>query len=154
MLFVLKPFQLVDLNQIEDDELKRKMWSGVMEFALKHIFERDMLPFLHDIAPTLKKLVHQGGDDFIGIVLQYIVESAEISDNQALIEFINTNISYEIGEKIMTAVEKWKQEGELEGEFKKSLQIAKAMLDAGSDPVFIVKVTELSISEVQALRDK
>ena len=114
--YFLKPFQLVDLNEIADEELKQHMWSGVMEFSLKHIFERDMLPFLREIAPTLKTLVHQGGDDFIGVVLQYIIESAEISDNDALIELINTNVSYEIGEKIMTPAEKWRQEGELRGE--------------------------------------
>ena len=42
------------------------------------------------------------GDDFIGIVLQYILEGAEISDKIALIELINTNISYEIGLQQLT----------------------------------------------------
>ena len=98
------------------------MWSGLMEFALKHIFERDALPFLRHIAPVLKKVLQQGGDDYIGIVLQYMVESAEISDNNALIEFINTDISYEIGDKIMTAVEKSRKEGELRGKIEGKLE--------------------------------
>ncbi len=32
-LYFLKPFQLVDLGQIADEELKQRHWSGIMEFA-------------------------------------------------------------------------------------------------------------------------
>ena len=140
------------------EELKQHMWSGVMEFSLKHIFERDMLPFLREIAPTLKTLVHQGGDDFIGVVLQYIIESAEISDNDALIELINTNVSYEIGEKIMTPAEKWRQEGELRGELRGKLEgkleLIKTMLSHGVEPAFIAKNTGVSMDEIKALQNK
>ena len=147
--YFLKPFQLVDLNEIKDEELKQQMWSGAMEFALKHIFERDMLPYLREIAPVFKKIVRQGGDDFIGIVLQYIIESAELSDKIAFIELINTNISYEIGEKIMTVKEQWKQEGEL----KSKMEIARRMLAEGSDLAFITKVTGLSIAQIRSLQN-
>jgi recombination-promoting nuclease RpnB len=41
--YFLKPFQLVDLGQIDDEKLKQYAWSGVMEFALKHIYARDIL---------------------------------------------------------------------------------------------------------------
>lgn len=50
--YFLKPFQLIDLGQIDDETLKQHAWSGVMEFVLKHIFARDMLPYLNDIAQT------------------------------------------------------------------------------------------------------
>ena len=32
--YFLKPFQLIDLGQIDDEILKQHVWSGVMEFAL------------------------------------------------------------------------------------------------------------------------
>ena len=44
-----------------------------MEFALKHIFARDILPWLKDIADTLHQLDNAGGRDFIAIVLQYLL---------------------------------------------------------------------------------
>ena len=47
--YFLKPFQLIDLARIEDEELKTHAWSGVMEFVMKHIFARDILPYLQDI---------------------------------------------------------------------------------------------------------
>jgi hypothetical protein len=42
--YFLKPFTLIDLNKIEDEELKQRSWAGVMELTLKYIFARDMLP--------------------------------------------------------------------------------------------------------------
>ncbi len=42
--YAFKPFLLIDLNTIEDEELKARLWSGAMEMALKHIFANDVLP--------------------------------------------------------------------------------------------------------------
>ena len=162
--FFLKPFKLIDLNKIEDHDLKKHMWSGLMEFSLKHIFARDLLPFLKDFAPVLRKLLQNDGANYIGIVLQYVIESAEINDNDALIEFINTNVSYEVGEQIMTAVEKWRQEGEIkgrqegrqEGEIKGrqegKFELIKAMLSNGVEPVFIAKTTGVPVQEIKILQ--
>jgi predicted transposase/invertase (TIGR01784 family) len=100
--YFLKPFQLLDLSKIDDEVLKQNVWSGIMTFVLKHIFERDMLPFLQDIASLLKKIDENDGQDLLGIVLQYIIERAELSDKNAFFELINANISYETGGEIMT----------------------------------------------------
>ena len=113
-----------------------------------------MLPCLREITPIFKKLLQQGGNDFIGVVLQYIIESAEISDKVALIELINTNISYEIGEKIMTAVEQWKQEGEFKGISDERNKIALRMLAEGSDISFVIKVTGLTTEQIKTLQKK
>ena len=43
--YFLKPFQLIDLGDIADETLKQQAWSGIMTFALKHIFARDVLPY-------------------------------------------------------------------------------------------------------------
>ena len=152
--YFLKPFLLIDLNDIQDEELKQHMWSGVMEFALKHVFARDMLPFLRDFTPIFKELIHQGGESLIGIVLQYAIETGEISDNDALIELINTDISYEIGDKVMNAVEKWRKEGELRGMIEGKIDLIKTMLSNGVDPVFIAKNTGVALEEIKALQNK
>lgn len=158
--YFLKPFQLLDLNQIEDEMLKQNTWSGIMAFVLKHIFARDMLPFLRDIAPLLKMVDQHNGRDFIGIVLQYILERAELSDEEAFFKLINTNLSHDIGEKIMSLAEKLRLEGELrgklegklEGEYLKSIEIALRMIEAGSDAAFIMKVTKLPLEKIKELQ--
>ena len=116
--YFLKPFQLIDLGQIDDETLKQHAWAGVMEFSLKHIFARDILPCLKDIADTLHQLDNAGGRDFIEIVLQYLLERGELSDKEAFFKLIDTQISHEVGEKIMSLAEQLKEEGKNEGKSK------------------------------------
>ncbi len=152
--YFLKPFQLIDLGQIDDETLKQHAWSGVMEFVLKHIFARDILPYLNDIAQTLHQLDEVGGRDFIEIVLQYLLERGELSDKDAFFKLIDTKISHEVGEKIMSLAEQLKEEGRLEGESQGRFEIAERMLAEGSDPVFVAKVTGLSLDKIKALQKK
>jgi len=146
--YFLKPFQLIDLGQIDDETLKQHAWSGVMEFALKHIFARDILPFLKDIADTLHQLDNAGGRDFIAIVLQYLLERGELSDKEAFFKLIDTQISHEVGEKIMSLAEQLKEEGRIE----KERELAKRMLDEGAEPAFVAKVTGLSLDKIKMMQ--
>jgi predicted transposase/invertase (TIGR01784 family) len=154
--FFLKPFQLIDLGCIEDETLKQHAWAGAMEFALKHIFSRDILPWLENIASLMHELDHSGGRDFIAIVLQYILERGEISDQSEFFKLIDTKISPEMGEQIMSLATKLKKEGLEEGLVKGIEQgkilIATRMLEEGSDPAFIIKVTGLSLDQIQKLQ--
>lgn len=158
--YFLKPFQLIDLGKIDDESIKQHAWSGVMEFALKHIFARDILPWLKNIAGTLNQLDKAGGRDFIAIVLQYLMERGELRDKDAFFKLIDTKISHEVGEKIMSLAEQLREEGrfegklegKLEGELKKGLEIARRMLEEGSDPLFVAKVTSLTLDEIKALQ--
>ncbi|MFT4058969.1 MAG: Rpn family recombination-promoting nuclease/putative transposase [Legionella sp.] len=146
--YFLKPFQLIDLGQIDDEVLKQHAWSGVMEFALKHIFARDILPWLKDIAERLHQLDNAGGRDFIAIVLQYLLERGELSDKEAFFKVIDTQISHEVGEKIMSLAEQLREEGKNQG----ILEIAGKMLKEGADPAFVAKVTGLSLDRIKTLQ--
>jgi predicted transposase YdaD len=119
-----------------------------MEFALKHIFARDILPFLKDIADTLHQRDNAGGRDFIAIVLQYLLERGELSDKEAFFKLIDTQISHEVGEKIMSLAEQLKEEGRIE----KEREIAKRMLDEGAEPAFVAKVTGLSLDKIKMMQ--
>jgi len=145
--YFLKPFQLIDLGQIDDEKLKQHAWSGVMEFALKHIFARDILPWLKDIADLLHQLDNSGGRDFIELVLQYLLERGELSDKNAFFKLIDTQISHEVGEKIMSLAEQLKEEGRADAMH----EVAKRMLAEGSDPVFVAKVTKLPLNKIKEL---
>ncbi|MBA2650536.1 MAG: Rpn family recombination-promoting nuclease/putative transposase [Legionella sp.] len=153
--FFLKPFHLIDLGCIEDETLKKHAWAGVMEFALKHIFSRDILPFLKNMTGLMHELDRSGGRDFLAIVLQYIIERGEISDKDEFFNLIDTKISPEVGEQIMSLAKELKEEGRLEGrlegELNKEREIAKRLLKEESDPAFILKVTGLSLEEIKEL---
>ena len=150
--YFLKPFQLLDLNQIDDEVIKQSTWSGIVEFVLKHIFERDLLPLLPEITPRLKFLTLNDGSDFCGIVLQYVLESGEFSDEEAFFKLINSEVSHEIGGQMMSLAEKFELKGKLEGKLEGALEVAKNMISEGSDQAFIVKVTKLPLDKIQELQ--
>ena len=96
--YFLKPFHLIDLGQIEDEEIKRHAWSGITEFALKHIFARDMLPKIKEVTKLMQNIVQQGGENYIETVLEYFITRGEIQSKEAFITLVKKEISTEIGD--------------------------------------------------------
>jgi recombination-promoting nuclease RpnB len=168
--YFLKPFQLVDLGQIDDEELKQHAWAGVMEFALKHIFARDILPHLKNFTKALHQLDQADGRSFVEIVLQYLLERGELSDRDAFFTLIDTEISPEVGENIMSLAEQLRQEGKQEGkqeglvegeqrgeqrgEQKGEMNLIIKMLANGVEPAFIAKNTGFPLHKIKELQDK
>lgn len=72
--YFLQPFQLLDLGTIEDEEIKSHVWSGIMEFALKHIYMKDFLSFLKNIVAECQKLEQlEGGQKIVTTMLHYVL---------------------------------------------------------------------------------
>jgi hypothetical protein len=67
---------------------------------------------------------------------------------QELISIIHDQLPPNVESEIMNLAEILKEEGKHEGK----LETAKNMLLAGSDPVFVIKVTGLSLQEVKVLK--
>jgi len=149
--YFLQPFQLLDLNQLDDEVIKQNTWSGIVEFVLKHIFERDFLPLLPEITPLLKLLTLNDGSDFCGIVLQYVLESGEFSDEDAFFKLINSDVSHDIGEQMMSLAEKFERRGELKGKLEGKLETARYMLEEGLDPASVSKFTRLPLEQIRSL---
>jgi predicted transposase YdaD len=40
---LFKPFQLVDVNTVSEEELKEHLWSGAMMYAMKHIYDKNVV---------------------------------------------------------------------------------------------------------------
>lgn len=159
--YFLKPFQLIDLGQIDDEILKQHTWSGAMEFALKHIYDRDFFTVVQNITYILQQMFNKGGKKITTLVLQYGLERGNLADIEAFFKLINTQISHEVGEEIMTLAqqlrkegrEEGRMEGELKGQLKKEREIVKRMIEAGSDPDFIAKVTGLSLDKIDLIQN-
>ena len=146
--YFLKPFTLIDLNKIDDETIKRKTWAGVMELTLKHIFKRDMLPYLSGIVSILKKLEYTD-KIFVENVLVYILDRGELN-KEKLTCLIKNEFSEDIGDKIMTVSEQIRAEGIKEG----MIIIAKRLLSEKVDEIFISKITKLSLDQIKALKEK
>ena len=111
-----------------------------------------MLPFLRHIMPILRIIDQSNGRDYIGIVLQYVLERGELSDENELFNLINTAISHEAGEVIMSLAEKLRLEGKLEGKLEEKIDMANKMLAEGIDPVFVAKITGLPVEKIKKLQ--
>ncbi len=175
---LLQPFTLVDVTQIPDEKLKQLQWAGIMEFTQKHIFARDFMPFLRELIPLLKRLHEAGAQDYLLSTLTYLFQ-ADIENPAEIATIIGNEVSRSLGEEIMSLAEKLQQsgfqkgiaegkiegkiegemiglqkgraEGRSEGEIHAQRQIARNMLAQQADPLFVSKVTGLSLEEIQAL---
>jgi predicted transposase/invertase (TIGR01784 family) len=107
----LKPFDLVDLTQIADEKLKQRAWSGILELSLKHTREPDLLPFLSDVIKIIKLIFDSGDSSYIMTVFNYLMNTGEVQDMDALRHLIHDNLSSEQEEKVMTIAEYFRQEG-------------------------------------------
>jgi recombination-promoting nuclease RpnB len=145
--YFLKPFHLIDLTQIKDEVIKQNIWSGVMELALKHIFARDMLIYAKEIVELLKHIEQVDGKSFAETVLIYILDRGELSNKDAFLDLVKTELTREVGEKIMTIAEQLKAEGKLEGK----LEIAKQLLAQNFDLTFISKITGLPQQRIEEI---
>ena len=181
--FFVEPFQLIELHKIEDAELRKRVWSGTMAFVMKHIFERDIFPFLKEIEPLLIEI---GKENIVYIenVLWYILEKAESNAAETVVEFFKEIVPEEKRAKIMsiadTLIEKGKYLGKQEGiqlgkqegiqlGKQEGIQLGKQegiqlgeqrireivfnMLAEGQSIAFIGKVTGLSEAEVQKIAE-
>ncbi|TAK73139.1 MAG: Rpn family recombination-promoting nuclease/putative transposase [Gammaproteobacteria bacterium] len=146
--YFLQPFQLIDLAKIDDKELKQYAWAGVMEFALKHIYARDVLPHIIDIIDVLCYLDRSGGRSYVSLVLQYFLERGDIQDIETFFRLINEHISEEIGEKVMTGAERLIEKGIEKGK----LEVAKQLLAKGIEMAFVAQVTGLPVTKIQEVQ--
>jgi recombination-promoting nuclease RpnB len=158
--YALQPFQLIELNQIPDEKLRRSLWAGVMGLAMKHIFDRDILPALRSFMDLLKVLKNQhAGDDYVVSLLYYLYERGDISDENQFQELIARELPKDIGAKTMTLAQLHRQEGiqlgvqqgvQL-GEQSKGRVIARNLLREGLPPVFVAKTTDVEMSVIQEI---
>ncbi|MBS0359568.1 MAG: Rpn family recombination-promoting nuclease/putative transposase [Proteobacteria bacterium] len=110
------PFHLVDTHTLEDTRLQEQLWAGLMAFVMKHIYTRDIINYIKQIAPELQKLeVIGGGSDYIVLLLNYVLTQGETAQAKALLEFVEHELSPQVGEKIMTIAEQFIEQGKKYG---------------------------------------
>lgn len=167
--FWTEDYQLVNVHDIPDEQLKKRIWSGILEFFLKHIHERQLLKRWQEIADILPEITKVSiGYDYIQTILYYTLTSIDQSDKIELEKLLITTLNKERGEELMTSLAMaWKEEGieigiqdgikigekrgEARGENKKAIEIAKNLLSQKIDIKTISIATGLSLDDIQKL---
>ena len=86
---MFRPFNLIDLTVIGDDELMRDRWTSMMTMMLKHLRRRDFTAVQHKIISCLAFIVYQGGCELLAVKwLKCIMTSANITDKDDFIASI------------------------------------------------------------------
>ncbi|UUM22161.1 Rpn family recombination-promoting nuclease/putative transposase [Mycoavidus sp. SF9855] len=146
----LKPIKLIDLSMIPNEELKTHKSIAALELIQKHIRARDLMQFAKPVIElmTAAPLTHE----LVRSVLHYLLREGKVCDDNyaQFIELVVENApSYR--EEIMTIAQQLELKGRQEGERLTILAIAKNLLNAGSAPDFIKKITNLSDQDIATL---
>ncbi|AJQ52517.1 Rpn family recombination-promoting nuclease/putative transposase [Rickettsia conorii] len=160
-------YLLVDLQKQSDNEIEQKKHLGMMEYMLKHIKARDILNLWQSLLERFESSIEidkENGYIYIKWLLWY--SDAKVSEDKQveLAKIIAKHLKKEEQEGLMrTIADKYIDEGIAQGmqigrsegmqigEAKGKYEVAKNMLNAGSDIAFISKVTGISIQEINKL---
>jgi predicted transposase/invertase (TIGR01784 family) len=153
-------YQLINVHNFPDEELKKRAWSGILQFFMKHIDERNLLSKWQEIADLLPQLVKvEIGFDYIESILYYTLPQINKDDKIHLQKLLTKALDEEKGEKFMTSLAKhWHDEGLHEG-IEKGIEkgvekTAINMLKENLDVKLISQVTGLSLLEINKLKAK
>lgn len=159
----IKPFQLIDLNEIDDEKLRNETWSGIMQYVMKHIFKQNLQQYLEILMPNLKLIVSYDQDSniYIETMIHYIINCSGLENDGVLSTIFSEGLTEEYGEMAMveekTLRYKWltegREEGLEEGRMLEQKEIAINLLKLNTSIEFISKATSLSIEEIQALQE-
>lgn len=160
---LLKPYHLIDLTQISDEELEEKYdLFNVAAFFAKHIHDRDLMLVMRRMVEPLKKLekfreLHH----IIYKSLAYLIEAGEVSNIEEFFKLIVKELETVDKEKIMTIAEQLRKEGRVEGktegraegraegEKEKAIAIACNMIAEGFSLEVVSRVTEIPVRELK-----
>lgn len=162
----LKPYPLIDITIIPDEELRTHKGIAILELIQKNIHKRDALEFVKDIALQAGK--HLLTPDQFTSLLYYISQEGDSKNFEQFYSILAEALP-NYREDIMTLAQRLEQKGleqGLEQGLKKGLEegehrkniaitaIAKKLLDEGRSPGAVQKLTGLSQREIMALIDK
>ena len=97
------PYHLIDLTQVSDEELKQYIFFGTMALTLKHIHDKNIIPFFKSIVEVLKELEKHDEIGYIYTVITYMAATGKVPDTN---EFFDTAKRLETvnEEKIMSTL--------------------------------------------------
>ena len=154
----LKPYPLIDITVIPDEELRTHKGIAILELIQKNIHKRDALEFIQDIALQVAKqfLTH----DQFSSLLYYISQEGESKNFEQFYSTLADNLP-NYREDIMTlaqqleqkGLEQGRKEGREEGRREEDFVIAKKMLAKRINPSLIKEITGLSDQDLLTLED-
>ncbi|WP_010598984.1 Rpn family recombination-promoting nuclease/putative transposase [Rickettsiella massiliensis] len=156
---VFKPFTLIDLTVLSDDELAEGP-AFLMEMLLKHARAKNFLTVLKARRVFIGELLRQLNKELRRYMVKFVInETQDETQPEAVDELVQilTADLPEDKEVIMTFAQQLEQKGLKkgleQGRREEDFVIAKKMLARGADREFIKDVTGLSDKDFLSLED-
>ncbi|RDH40044.1 MAG: Rpn family recombination-promoting nuclease/putative transposase [Candidatus Aquirickettsiella gammari] len=144
----LKPYPLIDITIIPDEELRQHDGLAILELVQKNIHRRDALEFVKDIALQVAKqfLSHEQFNS----LLYYVSQEGESKNfDQFYLSLAEALPNYRAD--IMTLAQQLEQKGLQRGHEKARHEMAKNLLAEGFSLDLVKKVTRLSDLDLSKL---
>lgn len=126
---LFQPYQLIDVQRMDDENVIQHCWWGLVEYVFKYRKDRDFERFLDTIFPWLCRIEIYDGEDYAKIVLRYVTDGVEEGKRELLLQKTN-HLSQNLRSEIMTIAKQWEQEGFEKGK-REGLTIAKQWKQEG-----------------------
>lgn len=159
-------YQLINVHDIPDEKLKEKAWSGILQFFMKHIHERDLLKRQEEVADLLPKFAKIDiGIDYIELILCYTLTRIKQDDVIEIEKLLKSKLNPKKRENIMKSIaHHWIQQGKAEEREeakaeavklvnikmqKEKITMVKKMLKEGIPLESVIKITKLSKEDLE-----
>lgn len=160
---MFKPFNLIDLTVISDEEIVAHGLSGLMEILFKNYRAKNFFKVYQKLIEQkiLQKTICKIGENYLQSVLTYIINVSDKKHFGNAENFIDETLKALPDERqqIMTLVDELRlqgmqqgiEEGILKGREETVFAIARKMLVLGQDIQMICEITGLTTKELASL---
>ncbi len=142
-------FQLMDLHEISDEQLREQTWAGIMGLVFKHARRDNFADYYLEVVQLIKALVSKNSVHLLRLTLEYVERKAYI-DKSTFMQVLNKEFTEDMRGEAMTVVEQFRQEGCEETREA----IAINMLKDGMSHHKIAKMTGLTVSAIMQLKQQ
>jgi recombination-promoting nuclease RpnB len=159
-----KPFKLIDLTVLSDEEISQHGLAALLEMLFKHHRSKQFLSIMRQLIQSnlIQDVIRQLDIAYLTDMLNYIVNTGQDeTDPQAAQHLIHELIQVfpQEREVIMTFAQQLKQEGRQkglqegirQGRRQEGILIAKKMLAKGLDIAFVKELVDISENELADL---
>src|SRR5690606_5162606 len=109
-------YELRDLSQYSDQEIRDTAWTRIALLVMKHIYDRDLAERLPSLFMLFRHLKDAGSAlEYLRTVLIYLAAASDRITEPILAQAVQTALRDGGGDVMPTLVEKWIEQGRAEG---------------------------------------
>lgn len=108
------PTKLIDVCRLKDEDIEKKKWFGLVEFAFKYNEQVYFEQLIQKVSLALTRIDTAENDVFINSIMLYLINTFDL-DIESFQKTIENELSKQMGGKTMSIAERFRQLGIEEG---------------------------------------